>query len=352
MIYLGEAPAIARAPDDLAIPGIVLARPDRLTASAWLEHIPFAFWLAQALRPNRFVELGTHTGASFCAFLQAFAALGIAPSAAAVDTWRGDAQSGLYDEGVYDDLRAYTDARYGARAELLRMTFDEALPRFPDGSIDLLHIDGFHSFEAVRHDFETWRPKLSPRAVVLFHDTQVRDPGFGVWRFWQDLSATTPHFEFQHGYGLGVACIGAQCPAELRNLAALSDQAEEADRVRQIFAALGERISARVQEELQRAAWAQSHARWDEERERARGELEQAAIAIREAEAAAHRQAQVLAEQAAILAEQGRILDEQGRVLDEQGRILHEQGQLIDAQTAMIGERDRTLAALSATPRT
>src|SRR5438045_2700612 len=46
-------------------------RPEHLAASAWLEHVPFAYWLVKALRPRCFVELGTHWGVSYAAFCQA-----------------------------------------------------------------------------------------------------------------------------------------------------------------------------------------------------------------------------------------------------------------------------------------
>ena len=105
--------------------------------------------------------------------------------------------------------RRFHDERYGAFSELLRCTFDEALGYFSDASVDFLHIDGLHTYEAVRHDFENWRPKLSDSAVVLLHDTNVREGDFGVRHLWEDLHTQFPSFEFLHGYGLGVLIPGA-----------------------------------------------------------------------------------------------------------------------------------------------
>jgi len=162
-------------------------RPERKSESGWIGHAPFAFWLIATHQPRTVVELGTHTGYSFLCFCQAIKKLGYGATSAAIDTWKGDEHAGIYDDNVLEDLRSYHDARYGGFSTLIESTFDNALHRFADGSIDLLHIDGQHFYEDVRHDFQTWRRKLSDRAIVLFHDTDVRDREFGVFRLWSEV---------------------------------------------------------------------------------------------------------------------------------------------------------------------
>jgi len=170
----------------------------------WSGHIPFACDLIATLRPSLFVELGTHTGESFFAFCQSIEECGFECRAVAVDTWRGDAHTGAYDDSVFREVESYAGENYRSFAKLLRMTFDEAASLFTDVEIDLLHIDGMHTYEAVRHDFDTWWPKVRAGGVVVMHDSFDKHDNFGVWQLLAELKAEFPVSEFFHSHGLGI----------------------------------------------------------------------------------------------------------------------------------------------------
>jgi uncharacterized coiled-coil DUF342 family protein len=206
----------------------------------WVGHLPFAFWVVEALRPRCLVELGTHTGNSYFSFCQAVDRLGLICTCFAVDTWAGDQHTGAYGEEIFAEVHRHNAAHYAGFSTLVRSTFDEAQPHFEDGSIDLLHIDGTHTFEAVRHDFETWLPKLSQRAVVLLHDTNVRFGSFGVSRFFAKLKTEYPSFEFHHSNGLGIVGVGPEQPELLQNLFNIASSQGASGALHQVFARLGQ----------------------------------------------------------------------------------------------------------------
>jgi len=220
--------------------------PDRIKTSPWIEHIPFAFWLIPALNPRTLVELGAREGDSYCAFCQVIQACEIDARAFAVDNWKGKEQSGLYEKNSFQELARYHDEKYSAFSRLIRSTFDEAVARFDDGSIDLLHINGHDTDKCVAHDLRTWLPKLSSRAVVLFHDTNARDGGFGVFEAWAELTLAYPGFAFHHGSGLGVLGVGRDLPEPIVRLMDARTDEPLAAAIRGAYSELGRSISARV----------------------------------------------------------------------------------------------------------
>jgi hypothetical protein len=210
-------------------------------SSAWIERAPFAFWICDAVRPRRFVELGTHYGYSYFAFCQAIDRLGLGTVAYAVDTWEGDEHASFYGEEVFQSVAERNSQRYAAFSSLMRCTFEDALEYFADRSVDLRHIDGRHFYDDVKHDFTIWRRKLIEDAVVLFHDTNVRERRFGVWKFFAEVAERYPSFQFYHGHGLGVLIPRERIPEPLAPLLHASLQA--ADQIRVVYAALGKVVS-------------------------------------------------------------------------------------------------------------
>jgi glycosyltransferase involved in cell wall biosynthesis len=214
---------------------------------AWTSHVPLAFWLTKVAKPRIFVELGTHSGNSYCAYCQAIDRFAFDTRAFAVDTWRGDEHSGLYDESVFEDLKQFNDTHFASFSKLVRSTFDEAREYFADKTVDLLHIDGLHTYEAVKHDFEQWKDAISPSGVVVFHDTNVRERGFGVWKLWRELTQIYPSFEFHHGEGLGILGVGSKQSPVLEALFGMQGDIHVSSIIRKLFATRGEVFWTRVQ---------------------------------------------------------------------------------------------------------
>ncbi|WP_096700268.1 class I SAM-dependent methyltransferase [Magnetospirillum sp. 15-1] len=230
---------------NLFVPAM-LEEPGRIVEpTSWVSHIPFAFWLVRALSPRLIVELGTHTGNSYFSLCQAVRDNQLSTACFAVDTWTGDSHAGTYGEEIFQSVADHNDAHFGAFSTLIRSTFDDALGHFRDGSVDLLHIDGFHTAEAVAHDFSSWLPKISPRGVVIMHDINVRERDFGAWRIWEELRERYPSLEFLHGHGLGVLAVGGEIAPEIRRLLDCSGDTETLAHVRKLFSRLGQSLLER-----------------------------------------------------------------------------------------------------------
>lgn len=223
---------------------ICLETPLRRVPSTWIQHTPFAMFLIDILRPQLFVELGTFQGVSYCAFCQAVAKLQLNTHCFGIDTWEGDPHTGFYGQDILSDLRGHHALRYGSFSNLIQSTFDEAQSNFEDGTIDLLHIDGYHTYDAAKHDFENWLVKVSDRGVVLVHDIHVHERDFGVWKFWQEIKTQYPTFEVAYGCGLGMIAVGKDIPPGIRPL--LDSSEEELKKIREAFEILGKRAEHNV----------------------------------------------------------------------------------------------------------
>jgi predicted O-methyltransferase YrrM len=144
------------------------------------------FLLRAAAGRGTIVEIGSYRGKS-CALL----ALGSAPGGrvTAIDPHLASEGAGTTGYGDADEREFHaTMARLGVadRVEHWVERSDDARPRWPDAPIDLLWIDGDHSYEAVARDLDDWSPLVRTGGVLACHDYGHRE---GVRRAWDERIA-------------------------------------------------------------------------------------------------------------------------------------------------------------------
>lgn len=184
---------------------------EMLKYAPWSGHRRFAYDLAANLKPHILVELGSFYGCSMFAFAQAVKDLHLDTRLYSVDVWEAFDKftESAYREPIYQAFMEVKEKCFREQELFpMKMTFDQAAEQFGDGSVDLLHIDGSHFYDDVKHDFYTWLPKLKKDSVVLFHDIadEIINGGImGSHVFWNELKADYPwHMQFDFSCGLGV----------------------------------------------------------------------------------------------------------------------------------------------------
>lgn len=172
------------------------------------------------IEPRAMLEIGTANGGSLFALAQTSA-----PDAhiISVDLPRGQFGGG-YPMWKIPLYRSFT--KPGQRLDLVRGdSHDAAVVDHIKGllggrSLDLLFIDGDHSYDGVRRDFESYQSLVRPGGIIAFHDITPPLPDRGamdaasaeqvgdVPLFWSEVKVDRAAQEFMDRDRLGCMGIG------------------------------------------------------------------------------------------------------------------------------------------------
>lgn len=198
---------------------------DMLKYAPWSGHRGFIYDLIVNLVPGTIVELGSFYGCSSFAIGQAIKDNGLESELWSIDVWEAmdDYTKHSYEADIYHEFLNVRDKCYSERyIKTLKTTFDEARKQFGNKQIDLLHIDGSHHYDDVKHDFQYWKDSLKDDAIILFHDIgedKVNGDIMGSHTFWKEIKKDFMYtFEFGFSCGLGVLCMSKNSYDKFSNM--------------------------------------------------------------------------------------------------------------------------------------
>jgi predicted O-methyltransferase YrrM len=162
----------------------------------------------RTLNPHAVLEIGTHRGGTLYLWTRL-----ARPDAILVSI---DLPGGKFGGG-YSPFRIPIYRRFARASQKLYLlradshasrTLAETKRLLAGQPIDFLFIDGDHSYEGVKKDWEMYSPLVSPGGLVVFHDVAGNYGETQVKAFWDRLKANYSYKEYiaQPGrqYGIGV----------------------------------------------------------------------------------------------------------------------------------------------------
>jgi predicted O-methyltransferase YrrM len=198
----------------------LLDRPEELIAltfeysDAFLKPIQMEEELVQLLRevrklnPSTVLEIGTSMGGTLYLWTRL-----ARPDALILSL---DLPGGKFGGG-YSPFRTPVYRRFAREQQKLhlmranshdRPTFQEVTRLLGDQKIDLLFIDGDHTYDGVKMDWEMYSSLVRPGGLVVFHDVAGNYEDTQVKRFWDSIKTGYEYREYMvhpvGHYGIGV----------------------------------------------------------------------------------------------------------------------------------------------------
>jgi predicted O-methyltransferase YrrM len=163
--------------------------PSGLGQSGWALH-----GLVRAMRPEVCVEIGSAHGWSTCLIALALEQ-NLKGKLYAVDPHLPNDWSDPNPDRSLDTLRENLQATgLSGRVQIVRKTTAEAASDLPD-QVDFAFVDGDHSFEGVKMDWEVLLPRLAPWSIVVFHDSLWEvHRGVPLYEKWRSDKMGVPTF--------------------------------------------------------------------------------------------------------------------------------------------------------------
>lgn len=172
---------------------------DALAAGA-AQKVAELSWAIQVVRkhePKTVLEIGTMKGGTLAAWCECAADDALIVS---VDLPGGEWGGGYTDADV-DRLLGYAIKdqkilliRGDSHNDEIRVDVERALDLWP---VDFLFIDGDHTYEGVKQDFNDYAPLVAKGGLIGFHDIAHHPavPRCEVERFWEEIKGDYEHWE-------------------------------------------------------------------------------------------------------------------------------------------------------------
>jgi hypothetical protein len=178
------------------------------------ELAPFAQMVAD-LKPRNVVEIGFRRGGTLAIWHELCSGLTIGVDLR--DDFSVKRQADL--EVAYPRLRCIlADSHEAPTLTAVKFLLDGE-------SVDLLFIDGDHSFAGTKRDYDCWEPRVQKLGIICFHDYQNAHYLDGITRFIDSEILSGERLKFIYRVGSLMVVFGSAFTLKFIVLAALSDPA-------------------------------------------------------------------------------------------------------------------------------
>ena len=163
------------------------------------------------LQPKYLLEIGTASGGTLFAFAKT-----ANPNATLISV---DLPGGRFGAGYYIWRIPYYKS-FALKRQKIRLlrgnshdpsTLRKVKCYLKDAQLDLLFIDGDHTYKGVKQDYELYSPLVRKGGLIIFHDIAHHKPETGVEvdKFWSEIKQSRPHQEIiknpdQDWAGIGI----------------------------------------------------------------------------------------------------------------------------------------------------